>query len=317
MLFLAPMHGYTDYVFRNTYAKYFHGIDMAVSPFIALVEGRRVKTSVLRDLLAENNGGMPVIPQVIGNNASQFILMANTLYDMGFQSANWNLGCPMKNVARKKRGAGLLQYPDIIESTLAKLIPKTKLKVSVKIRLGYKSISEIEKLIPVLNSFPLEYVVLHPRLGIQMYDGHVDLEAFGKYSGEFNHPLIYNGDIDSIEFFRKVQKRFPEIDKWMLGRGLLANFFLPYLISEEDSLSITDQKNVLKDFHLEYFQNLQSRWDKDEMILNKMKEHWSNFRNMYVRGQEIHEKMVRINDLTAMKDFVQNVTESEEIKNAF
>lgn len=64
MLYLAPLHGYTNYIFRNVYSRFFDCIDLAVSPFVTLVDGRRVKHTHLKDVLPENNLGMKIIPQI-------------------------------------------------------------------------------------------------------------------------------------------------------------------------------------------------------------------------------------------------------------
>ena len=84
MIYLAPLHGYTDYIFRNVYVQYFNGIDIAISPFVSLTHGTKVNPRKVKDLLPENNTLMPVIPQILGNDSQLFIQMSDFLYNWGY-----------------------------------------------------------------------------------------------------------------------------------------------------------------------------------------------------------------------------------------
>ena len=123
ILYLAPLRGFTEYIYRNAFSRHFDGFDIAVAPFIPTMSDARLKRKNLKDVLPENNHDMPVIPQIIGNNAEDFILLASRLYDLGYETVNWNLGCPFPMVAKKQRGSGLLPHPDKIETFLEETIP--------------------------------------------------------------------------------------------------------------------------------------------------------------------------------------------------
>lgn len=90
-------------------------------------------------------------------------------------------------------------------------------------RLGWEDPEECLKLAPIINELPLRQVVMHPRLGKQQYKGEVDLKAFEAFQNACKHPLIYNGDINSVEDIHRIQKQFPGLAGIMIGRGLLAN----------------------------------------------------------------------------------------------
>jgi len=98
------------------------------------------------------------------------------------------------------------------------------------------------KLIPVLNKYPLSEVIIHPRTAEQMYGGAVDLGAFEVAYNELKLPVCYNGDINDLAFFQTVQNHFPEIERYMLGRGLLAIPFLCEEIKESFTQSRKDTK---------------------------------------------------------------------------
>ena len=117
-LYLAPLRGFTDYIYRNTFAEHFDGFDGALAPFIPTITADRFKPSHLKDVLPENNSSIPVVPQIISNLPDDFINLAVRLYDLGYTSVNWNLGCPFPMVAKKFRGSGLLPYPEKIDAFL-------------------------------------------------------------------------------------------------------------------------------------------------------------------------------------------------------
>ncbi|MDM8539413.1 tRNA-dihydrouridine synthase family protein, partial [Desulfobacterales bacterium HSG17] len=227
ILYLAPMRGLTTFTFRNVFSRFFHGFDLAVAPFITSVNSRRIKDSYLKDVLPANNLKMQVIPQVLSKSPEDFIFLAARLYELGHETINWNLGCPFPMVAKKGRGSGMLPHPEIIESFLEKVITAIPNNLSIKTRLGRNNADEIFDLMPVFNRYPLTELIIHPRTGIQMYEGLTDLNTFEKCVEMSNHPVVYNGDIVDIQRYQKLCSRFKTINRWMIGRGALMNPFLP------------------------------------------------------------------------------------------
>jgi tRNA-dihydrouridine synthase len=130
-------------------------------------------------------------------------------------------------VADKRRGSGLLPYPQAVDGFLDRVCSRLGIGLSVKMRLGRFDPREGEALAPVLNAYPLKKVIVHPRLGVQMYSGTVDLDGFSVLSGALRHPVGYNGDIKTEADFRKLSARFPGVAEWMIGRGALCDPFLP------------------------------------------------------------------------------------------
>ena len=120
MIYLAPVQGITDRIYRNLFPVYFKGVDVAIAPFIPSVKKMKPENKLLRELHPDNNTGIPTIPQIMSTNPDDFTLLANTLYDIGCGTVNWNLGCPFPMVVKKGRGSGMLCYPDRIESFLDK-----------------------------------------------------------------------------------------------------------------------------------------------------------------------------------------------------
>ena len=314
MIFLAPLHGYTDYVFRNAYTHHFGGIDKAVTPFVSLVKGKKVKLTHLADLLPEKNRSVPTIPQVIGNDAEQFIVMANKLYELGYKSINWNLGCPVRTIARKKRGSGLLPHPEMIEDILGKILPVIKQHISVKIRMGYSNENEIDRIIPVLNHFPLEYVMIHPRIGFQMYEGALKLDKLKACYDKINAPVVFSGDINTVEDYRKIIHNFPEIKHHMIGRGLLQNLFLANKISKSAKKCQENKRKILSHFIHELTQGLEQRMARERNVLNKSKEYWFSFKEMFLNSESVFNRIKTINDLSEFKNKIDEILNYEKLK---
>jgi tRNA-dihydrouridine synthase len=295
---LAPMQGLTEVEFRRAYSNLFSGIDFAVSPFIPLAQGIRFRITHLHDVIPKQNARIPVVPQVLGNDPGKFLHLAQRLNDLGYETVNWNLGCPKESVARKQRGSGLLPYPEKIRDVLEKLMAKLPVALSIKTRLGYSKTDEFYELIKVYNDFPLESLIIHPRLGVQMYEGDMHLDVLDDTIGDIKHPVVFSGDISSHEVYEKLKKRYPVINHWMIGRGVLTNPFLPGLIKNGHPIpDVEDQRKKLYNFYDELFCELRDKLRRDSAILGKLKDFWSYFARWFADDEEIFSVLARINSL--------------------
>lgn len=272
-LILAPLQGFTDVTFRNVYARHFSGVDEALAPFISTMGHQRLKPSRIKDVDPQCNLTLPIIPQILGNVADDFIFLAQHLAYMGHTQVNWNLGCPHSKIAKKMRGSGLLMFPETIDALLETILAQIPVSLSVKIRLGRQNKEEIHDLIQVLNRHPLDHVILHPRTGVQMYRGQADLNAFEAAMDACIHPFVYNGDITDTAFFSMVRHRFPGIHRFMIGRGILANPFLPEEI--RGISSDPDQRLIrLREFHDDLVAAYASRFSGPCHLTGRMKGFW-------------------------------------------
>lgn len=273
ILQLAPLHGVTNRVFRNAFARRFGGLDSAMAPFILSVPSSDARGAHFKDLLPEYNTRLPVVPQILSNDAADFVTTANRVAEFGYAEVNWNLGCPYPMVTNKLRGAGLLPHPDLVKSFLEAVCERSTMPISVKLRLGLDDAGEILEIMPILNEFPLKRVIIHPRVGSQLYGGLVDLEGFSAAAGISAHPVTYNGDIRDVVSFESLQRRFPRIDEWMIGRGAVCNPFLPGLINGSSLPS--DPVGAMSGFHDELYFGYREILDGQRHVLDKMKELWT------------------------------------------
>ena len=302
-LILAPMRGITTMYYRRAFVRHFEGLDLEMAPFISTVSADKIHPKLLKDVLPENCSGIPLVPQVISNKADDFVLMNKALHQLGYDEVNWNMGCPHKPIRRKKRGSGLIPHPDLVDSILSQVCAQSPCRISVKVRLGVSDKSELMKLIPVLNQYPLSEVIIHPRTAEQMYTGHVDLDAFGEAYSEIKVPVCYNGDIETPDFFQTVQARFPEVGRFMFGRGLLANPFLCEMIKSGDPNTPNAIERITA-FHEELLNSYESVFHGDQPVLGKMKEFWTYQSTHLSNGRPLFKKLKKAQQLSSYKALV-------------
>ena len=309
-LYLAPLRGFTDNIFRNTFNRHFNGFDAAVAPFISTTETARAKPSHLKDVLPENNPAMPIIPQILGNNPAGFVSLAEQLYEMGYSTINWNLGCPYPMVAKKQRGCGLLPFPDKIDAFLEQTMSSIPNRISIKTRLGRNNSNEIFQLMPIFNRYLLEEIVIHPRTGKQMYGGEADLEAFEKCLESTHHRVVYNGDITNLAAFRRFSSRLKATNRWMIGRAAVANPFLPAIIKcGEDKFR--EKVAIFRQFYQELFEHYQQEFSGPGHLLERMKGFWTYFSQSFKEGRKIRKKVHRTHKLARYLDIVEKFFEEE------
>lgn len=309
-LVLAPLQGFTDAVFRTTFAEHFKGFDAALAPFIPTMPAERTHDRHFRDLLPERNQRLRIEPQILGNHADNFIHVSRRLGDMGYPDVNWNLGCPFRPVTKKRRGAGLLPFPEQVGEFLEQVLPAIPGRLSVKLRLGLNSPLEILKLLPVLNSYPLRAIIIHPRTARQMYTGQPDLDAFHLCLKASRHPVVYNGDIVSLPKFNEISTRFTGVDGWMIGRGALSDPFLPEAItSGADAACAKVQR--FRAFYEDLFGRYREALSGPGHLLDRMKGFWTYFGVHFQNGVALCKRIHRTYDLPRYLELVSRFFEED------
>ncbi len=291
-LYMAPLKGITDSLFRQVYLRNFIGIDRAIAPFVNPQRSPRYPEKLIADLLPERNKDVELVPQVLNSDVEGFVALGNRLHELGYGEINWNLGCPVKMVAGKKRGSGLLPHPDTIVDLLERALPQLKPALSIKMRLGYHSHEEARTLLPRLDQFPLTEIIIHARLGVQLYRGPVHLDHFDRCRALTSHRLVYNGDLVTVEDFNTLAARFRPLDRWMIGRGLLINPFLP---SEIKGISIggDERAKSLRLFHDNLYTGLKERLSGPGHLLGRMKQVWIYFIHAFPGKERLVKKITR------------------------
>lgn len=289
--YVAPMHGVTERVWRNAMAAHFRMPDAAVAPFIATFSGERVKQRLLDDVDPAKEQRIPLVPQALGKDPGELRVLLRAFKSLGYARADLNAGCPWPMVAKKGRGAGLPRSPDAFRRMLEAGCDEMPDGFSVKVRLGYDRPDRLAALMPTLNEFPLCEVTIHARTAKQMYEGGVDLEAFAEAAARCRHPVVYNGDLFTLEDYRRLRAHFPDVSRWMLGRGLLRD---PFLMEDlAAGCRVPRDAARLAAFLEEYLEATLARHGAAAPALGRMKELWSYLCFSFARPDRIW-KTVRI-----------------------
>jgi len=307
LLSMAPLMGITSCIYRNAYSRIFKGYDYAVAPFIASSGGRK---SSLKDILPErNHPSFELIPQILSKNPNDFIALSKKIFFLGYKTINWNLGCPFPRVRNKMRGGGLLPHSEFIVSFLEDVIPKIPTSISLKVRLGNQHNIDLLKLLPLLDDFALEEIIIHPRTSIQMYKGNVDLASFEKCLTLTKHKICYSGDINSLKDYLALTEKFPSVNRWMIGRGGVVNPFLP-----EEIKGIYDNENKIKKYkalHGAIFSSYNEELDGPAHLIDKMKGLWYYWSKAFSDGERIFLSIARTKSVDKYQSVVDTFFKSK------
>jgi tRNA-dihydrouridine synthase B len=306
-LLSSPLQGFTDFRFRNAFNHYFGGIDTFYAPYIRFNNKLIIKNSYQIDLQIENNTELEVIPQIMTNSADEFLFVVDYIQELGYQELNWNLGCPYPMVTKRGMGSGLICDPEKINHILDRVHKETDIVVSMKMRMGYEHAEEILDTFPVLDSYPLKSIAIHARIGKQLYKGGVDLDAFQKCIESTKHKLYYNGDITSVAKLKEMQTRFPSINHFMMGRGLIADPFLPSMIKNDSTEYPKNRWEIFREFHDTIYHQYDAALSGPTPIKMKMQGFWEFFAQSFSNPQKTFKKIKKANNPRAYQQAVAEI----------
>lgn len=276
-IYFAPLEDVTGYLFRNLHNRIFPGVDRYYAPFISAVEPeRKIKRRELEDTAPENNQGINMIPQILTNSSGDFINTAEMLINRGYKEINFNLGCPSRDVVKRKKGSGFLTVPDKLDRFFDEVFNTFAEKgyddvnISVKTRIGRSDTGNLDRIIEILNRYPVSDITVHPRLGKNFYRGPLDMEAFEKMYEGLQHPVIFNGEIKSTYDIEEAVKKYPKLKAIMIGRGMIRDLALAREFKDGKPLSLPE----ITDFTGELYRSYKERLHAEIYAVNKMKELW-------------------------------------------
>lgn len=295
--YLAPLEGITTYVYRNAYHKYFRQMDKYFTPFIVPHKDKKFNTRELKELSPVHNDGLNVIPQLLTNNAEDFLKTANDIVAMGYNEINLNLGCPSKTVVTKKKGSGFLEFPEELDRFLEEIYAKADFKISIKTRIGKDLPDEFYQLLEIYNKYPIEELTIHPRIQTDYYNNVPNLKMFEVAYRESKNPICYNGDINSKGDIQMLSEFFPKLENIMIGRGIIHN---PGLL---DSLS-KENLHAFHDMILEEYIEISSG---DRNVLFKMKELWFYMISLFEDAEKIGKKIKKTERLNEYESIINTL----------
>ncbi|MBR6456226.1 MAG: tRNA dihydrouridine synthase DusB [Prevotella sp.] len=241
-LFLAPMEDVTDIGFRHLCKRF--GAAMVYTEFVsaeALV--RSVKSTVSKLTISDEE--RPVGIQIYGRDVPQMVEAARIVEEARPDIIDLNFGCPVKKVASKGAGAGMLRNIPLLLDITREVVKAVKTPVTVKTRLGWDSEHLIiNELAEQLQDCGIQALTIHGRTRSQMYTGEADWTLIGevKRNPRIHIPIIGNGDIRSLDEADDAFDRYG-VDAVMIGR---ATFGQPWLFSRK-SLTIDEKIDILRE----------------------------------------------------------------------
>mgnify|MGYP003293760707 CR=1 FL=1 len=272
-IYSAPLQGFTEAVWRNVHSEVFGGIDGYYTPFLRYEHGE-IRSKDIRDVERKNNTVENLVPQIIAATPDEMRPLLDLIAGEGYNRVDINMGCSFPLQLRKRHGAGLLPYPDLVAALMTEVAKHPEFSFSLKMRLGCNSKDEWKELLPIINDTPLRHVTMHPRLGVEQYKKPVDVDAFGEFYAACKHPVIYNGDLNTLADICRIEELFPELKGVMLGRGLLANPALGIEYRDGRELTEREQCCLVQRMHEVISRELTPRLQGNTQFLSKMKPYW-------------------------------------------
>ncbi|BCJ98771.1 tRNA dihydrouridine synthase [Anaerocolumna chitinilytica] len=307
--YFAPLEGITGYIYRNAHHTCFGKVDKYFSPFITTNQSAAFKSRDINDILPENNKGQILVPQLLTNNANDFNRAAERIKQLGYEEINLNLGCPSGTVVAKHKGSGFLALTKELEEFLDEIFANPVMKISIKTRIGKDQPEEFNKLIEIYNKYPLEELIIHPRVQKDFYKNKPNKEVFKKALEASKNPLCYNGDIFTLKDYQELIQEFPQVDRVMLGRGLLSNPGLIELITENKP---SDKIRVRK-FHDMIYNDYQDFLSGERNVLFKMKEVWIYLAALFTEHEKYLKKIKKSERLKDYEEAVERLFAEQEI----
>lgn len=290
----APLQGHTDDVYRRCHHLLIGGIERYYTPFVR-VEAGDIRSKDRRDIDPKNNEGVPVVPQIIFKNLKEFLYLVDEMETLGYHAIDLNMGCPFPLQAKHGRGSGILTHTDIIEEVSQAIKEHPQIDFSVKMRLGWENSEEWKPVLEILNSTPLTHIALHPRTGVQQYKGDIDHEAFVLFYEECQHPIIYNGDLTTMEQLHEMEERYPRLAGLMIGRGLLARPTLGKEYVEGKEWSHEEHVRSLRSLHAELTEQYSHIVKGDAQLHNKLRTFWEYTEPLI--GRKPYKKIMKSGNL--------------------
>ncbi len=292
-LLLAPMEDVSDPPFRAVCKD--NGADLMFSEFISS-EGLIRDAIKSRQKLDFEEEERPFGIQIFGGDEEALGMSARICETVNPDLVDINFGCPVKKVAMKGAGAGVLKDIDLMIRLTESVVKSTSLPVTVKTRLGWDdSTKNIEEVAERLQDIGIQALSIHGRTRMQMYKGEADWTLIGKVKNNprIKIPIFGNGDIDSPEKAVEYKNRYG-VDGIMIGRAAIG---YPWIFNEikhfvkkgEHLAPPTVEQRVevcRKHLHKSY------KWKGPKVGIFEMRRHYANYLKGLPNIKEYRSKLV-------------------------
>jgi tRNA-dihydrouridine synthase len=240
-------------------------------------------------------------------DADEFLFVSKYVQSLGYTELNWNLGCPYPMACKKGMGSGLIHDAAKIDAILERVHNESDITVSMKMRMGYHEPTEIVDVFPVLAKYPIKNIAIHARLGKQLYKGSVDLDAFENCIKHTEQVVYYNGDITTVARYKEMEARFPQINHFMMGRGLIADPLLPQMIKSGSTDFPTNRVDLLEEFHERLFQEYDGFLQGVSHLISKMHNFWEYYSVGFEDPRKVFKKIKKSKNIIQYKIAVKEI----------
>ena len=290
--YFAPMEGLTDSIYRRLHHKYFPGVDRYYMPFLSPTIHRSLTHKEDRELPLADSVDFIAVPQILTKVSEDFLWAAQVCRDRGYDEVNLNVGCPSGTVVSKGKGSGMLRDLSALDRFLDEIFQCSPLPISVKTRLGLENTAEFPAILEVFNRYPIKELTIHPRVRKQFYDGSVHMDLFDYAIENSSNPLCYNGDILTLEQAKELEKRYPQVESIMIGRGLIAD---PGMLSGG-----TDVK-ALEGFMNELMAVYEVEFGGSRNAIFRLKENWGFLHSRFEGSEKLWKRLRKTTDAAEFK----------------
>ena len=308
-LLLAPMEDVSDPPFRSVCKV--NGADLMYTEFISS-EGliRDAEKSVQK--LDIYDSERPIGIQIFGDNIESMKKAASISEEAKPEILDINYGCPVKKVACRGAGAGILLDLDKMQKMTAEIVKQVDIPVTVKTRLGWDDNSiKIVEVAKRLQDVGIQALTIHGRTRKQMYKGEANWDYIAQVKNDPNItiPIFGNGDINSPEKAKEYKEKYG-VDGIMIGRAAIGNPWvfnqIKHFLKEGKFLNKPDIKeriNVVKK-HLEF----SIKWKGEKLGLIEMRRHYTNYFRAIENFKEYRMKLILSESLDYSLDVLNDIS---------
>lgn len=309
-LILAPMEGVTDIVFRAVVAKAGRP-DLFFTEFtnVSSYASEKGRTNAL-ERLEINDTDKPIIAQIWGKNPEHFAELCQALTSLGFDGVDLNFGCPDKHVNKAGGGAAMIKTPDLAVECYQNAKKSTDLPVSIKTRLGWAKVEEYKDwLTTLLNQHPAALTVhLRTKKEMSKVPAHYELipeiiKLRDTISPETK--LIINGDIKDRAQAMELHQKYPEVDGFMIGRGVFQN---PYCFTEHKPSQA--ELMQLLNFHLSLHEKQALKYQKAHpdktFAYEPLKHFYKIYINNFPGASDLRAKLMETHSIEEARVVLEN-----------
>ena len=302
-LILAPMEGVTDIAFRQVIA-HAGRPDLFFTEFtnVSSYASEKGRWNALERLRIAPSDS-PIIAQIWGKNPEHFAEVSGALQSLGFSGVDLNFGCPDKNVNRTGGGAAMIKTPDLAIECYRNARAHTELPVSIKTRLGWSQPDEFREWLPILLREQPAALTVHLRTKKEMskVPAHYELiPEIIKMRNEISPTtkLVINGDIKDRAHALELHAKYPEVDGFMIGRGVFQN---PYCFTNHQPTR--EELMKLLDLHLDLYEKASSR----TLLYEPLKHFFKIYVNNFPGASDIRAKLMETHSISEARAVLETV----------